>query len=154
MVPDNSNNSSSDVMQEDAILVLNSTREAWNVYFCTQHSLPFVQRKLVHFLRRGSCLRLLLPWGCSHVRWVVLVRTSLEWQRWQVFLRAVVAKDSILCSFGFSFLQVPTMLVFSSRLIVSITNTASHAVSGATYRQENTAVNVRKVGSMPVGADV
>ena len=46
------------------------------------------------------------------------------------------------------------MLVFSSRLIVSITNTASHAVSGATYRQENTAVNVRKVGSMPVGADV
>lgn len=50
--------------------------------------------------------------------------------------------------------QVPTMLVFSSRPIVSTTNTASHAVSGVTYRQENTAVNARKVGSMLVGEDV
>lgn len=39
MVPDNSNNSSSDVMQEDALLVLNSTREALNVYF--SHNIPF-----------------------------------------------------------------------------------------------------------------
>ena len=46
------------------------------------------------------------------------------------------------------------MLVFSSRLIVSTTNTASHELSMATYRQENTAVNVKKAGSMLVGADV
>ena len=35
------NHSSSDVMEEDAILVSISTREAWNEYFYTPHSLAF-----------------------------------------------------------------------------------------------------------------
>ena len=39
MLPNDSTNSSSDVVEEDAISVSYSTREAWNEYFYTLHSL-------------------------------------------------------------------------------------------------------------------
>ena len=48
MLPDDSTNSSSDVIEEDTILVSNLTKEAWNEYFYILHSLAFALALQVH----------------------------------------------------------------------------------------------------------
>ena len=48
LLPDDSTNSSPDMMEEDTILVSYSTREAWNDYFYMLHCLAFALALQVH----------------------------------------------------------------------------------------------------------
>lgn len=97
-IHDASTNFSFDVTEEDAILVSNSTREAWNEYFYTfgvtrfPHSVlsinasvnPSTRKwKIFNFLRGRLCLPLHLRWGysrvCLFVPRLAFVLGSLVW---------------------------------------------------------------------------